>query len=67
MADDLSYKQVVLYMIAAGRPTNMSKQHDGKLVEEYTKYCDSVYPLDPYRHGPAGGERHALVAVTFQN
>jgi hypothetical protein len=35
-------------MIAAGCPTNMSKQYDGK-VEEYTNYCDSVYPLNPYR------------------
>jgi hypothetical protein len=46
--DDSSYEQAVLHMIAAGRPTNTSKQYDGK-VSEYSSYCDSVYPMDPYR------------------
>ena len=48
MVDDSSYEQAVLHMIAAGRPSNTAKQYDGK-VSEYSSYCDSVYPMDPYR------------------
>ena len=60
MADDSSYEQAVLHMIAAGRPTNTSKQYDGK-VEEYSNYCDSVYPLDAYRQNLCASKLYRFI------
>jgi hypothetical protein len=60
MTDDSSYEQAVLHMIAAGRPTNTSKQYDGK-VEEYASYCDIVYPNDTYRQNLCASKLYRFI------